>query len=126
MVGKTSKAPTEKITFSDAWNGFKVDYLEFVSWASHPDDDFDFIIIKFEENEPTAYINKWNREQYKIKVSQDGFTRILSAGKRLFIRLKDFCVKENLLPIDLGSVEIHRIGKGFETDFQVYSTQKTD
>lgn len=113
------KTPTEPISFDDVWNGFKQDYLPFVEWVSQPDDNSSFCIITFDENAPIAYKNKWSREQYKIKVHQDEFPKMLSGGKKLFIAIKEFMKKENKLLVDIGKVQIDRIGSGFETDYKV-------
>jgi len=124
MDKKTPKVPTEPLLFDDIWNGFKTDYLPFVEWQQHPDENFSWIVVEFEENSPKAYTNKWSREQFKIKVIQDTVSKMLSAGKMLFVRLKDFCEKEHKLPMDLGFVQINRIGSGFETTYQVLYYKK--
>ncbi len=121
---KTPKTPTEPVRFDDAWNGFKMDYLPFVEWSQHPDDNFAFIIIRFASNAPEPYTNKWAREQFKIKVDQNGEIKYLSAGKRLFIKIKSFCQNENRLPMDLDLVQIDRIGNGFETDYHIRFAEK--
>ncbi len=115
---KTPKTPTEKVTFDDAWNGFKSDYLPFVEWIK-TEEGFQMIIIKFTENNPTPYVNKWSREQFKMTCEQDESAKVLSAGKKLFIKLKAYCVIENALPVDLGLIQIDRFGSGFETDYRV-------
>jgi hypothetical protein len=121
---KTLKVPTEKITFDDVWNGFKSDYLPFVDWVQSQDDDFQFLILEFVENAPTPYTNKWSRAQFKMKVSQNDEIKMLSAGKKLFIKIKAFCISENKLPCDLGKVQIDRFGSGFDTDYKVQYSQK--
>lgn len=119
MPTKNAKTPTEPLTFNDVWNGFKVDYLPFVEWMSNPDDDFSFIIVEFAENDPLKYKNKWGREQFKIRVNQNEEEKMLSAGVKLFVKLKNFCIKENLMPKDLGKVQIDRYGSGFDTDYSI-------
>lgn len=118
------KTPTEKITFDDVWNGFKSDYLPFVEWVQSPDDDFQFIIVEFMDDNPTPYMNKWSREQFKIKVSQNDEMKMLSAGKKLFIKIKAFCISENKKPTQLGKIIIDRYGTGFETDYKVSYPKK--
>lgn len=111
------KTPTEGFNINDAWNAFKVDYLKFVEWYRTKDDDGSYIVGKFEEDTPTAYTNKWNREQYKIQFDQDGQSKCLSGGKKLFAAIRTICLKSKCNPIDLGIVQINRIGSGFETDY---------
>lgn len=119
MKEKTPRTPTESIKFADIWNGFNAKYLPFVEWFSNPDTEETFIVVKFVDDNPEPYVNKWSREQFKIKVLQNGENRILSAGKKLFQRLKAFCIEENKLPSDLGEVQIDRYGSGFDTDYKI-------
>lgn len=119
MTKITARTPTESIKFADIWDNFKSEYLPFVEWLSHPDDGYSFIVVEFRENAPTPYVNKWSREQFKMKVSQNNEEKMLSAGKKLFMKLKSFCVSENKLPSDLGLIQIDRIGSGFDTDYKV-------
>lgn len=118
-MDKKTKAPTEPIRFDDFWNEFKVEFLPFVEWVHNAEDDCDFIDVTFKENAPVAYKNKWAREQYKIQVIQGNDDKILSAGKKLFTKLKSFMIQENKLLMDLALVRIIRFGSGFETDYTV-------
>jgi hypothetical protein len=123
-MDKKAKTPTEPLRFDDIWNGFKSDYLPFVEWIQAENDDFQFCIVKFEENAPISYINKWSREQFKMKVSSNDEMKMLSAGKKLFQRIKAFCISENLLPTDLKEVQIDRFGNGFDTDYKIQYSKK--
>lgn len=123
MPSKNPKTPTESIKLDDIWEGFKSDYLPFVEWLTDPEGII-FCLVRFEENNPTKYTNKWSREQFKISVLQDEQQKVLSAGKKLFMKLKNFCIAENQLPTDLGIVQIDRIGSGFETDYKIQKFKK--
>ncbi len=120
-LGKNSenkeKTTTEIMNFSDAWNGFKVDYLPFVKWEKT--EDGQFCLIKFLEDNPAKYQNKWDREQYKIKVLCDNTESFLSGGTRLFRKILSFCKKENKQPTQLEEVQIDRFGSGFDTDYSI-------
>lgn len=119
MDSKKPKTPTEPIRMDDVWNNFKVDYLPFAEWISNPDADEYFMIIHFEEDVPTPYVNKWNREQFKMKVRQNEMTKILSGGKRLFQFIREFCIKENKLPSVFDEIQITRFGNGFDTNYKI-------
>lgn len=119
MDKKTVKTPTEPIRLDDVWNGFKTEYLPFVQWMRNPDTEDDWIDCQFLENAPTPYTNKWNREQFKIRINDPINEAILSAGKKLFTKILQFCKSENKLPMDLGVVRIIRYGSGFETDYKI-------
>lgn len=124
MDTKKTKTPTEPIRLDDIWNGFKSDYLPFVQWIANPDAEESYCDVIFLENSPTEYKNKWNREQYKIRINDPINEAILSAGKKLFAKILQFCKSENKLPIDLGVIRIVRFGSGFETDYKVLYPKK--
>jgi hypothetical protein len=119
MDQKKTKSPTEILKMDDIWNNFKSDYLPFVEWRVDADSEETFVIVEFIEDAPIPYTNKWSREQFKMRVNQDNEERILSAGKKLFMALKKYCMNAVLLPSQLGLVAIIRIGSGFETDYKI-------
>ena len=117
---KNKKAPTEPITLSDAFNAFDIEYKEFVDWYRDLGDaGCVYCIVKFLENQPVKYTNKWNREQWKILVESEDTEKILSGGKRLFKALKALCIKYNKYPKDLGVIRVDRYGSGFDTHYKM-------
>lgn len=124
MPDKKPKTPTEPFTMDDAWDGFKADFLPFVEWMVDSTDSFSFCQIEFIEDSPTAYKNKWSRDQWKIQVRQDGSPKIMSAGKRLFMTLREFCYQNKMKPSELGIVQVDRFGSGFETGYRVMFIKK--
>lgn len=115
-----TKTPTQEFTFNDFWNRFKNDYLPFVEWVQDAsDENTSFINVVFLEDVPTEYVNKWGRTQYKIKVKQKADEAFLSAGKKLFQRLRDVCLQFKEQPTQLGMLRIERYGSGFETDYSI-------
>lgn len=116
---KEPKTPTESFNLEDAWDGFKTDYLPFVEWMKDSTDSFEFTQVKFLEDKPTAYVNKWSREQWKIQVEENGIKKILSAGKRLFMSIREFCYANKKTPTNLGIVQIDRFGSGFEVGYRI-------
>jgi len=118
-VKETKKTPTEPITISDVWGEVKPKYIEFVKWLHHPDDDFDFVVVEFLEDQPEAYKNKWQRDQFKILVNQEGIERYLSGGNRLFAVIKAFMLNQNDYLTNMGKLQIDRIGSGFQTDYSI-------
>lgn len=113
---KKERALTEDPKFEDFFRHFDIEYLPFLEWHI-VNDDMKMAIIEFETDKPEKYINKWGREQWKIKVIQDAEVRMLSGGKRLFTSLAIFCKKHNKFPTELGKLNIFRDGKGFDTKY---------
>jgi hypothetical protein len=116
---KKTKVPTEELKMDDIWNNFKSDYLPFVEWRTDADTEETFVIVEFLDDAPVPYTNKWSREQFKMRVNQDNEERMLSAGKKLFIALKKYCMSAVLLPSQLGNVAVVRIGSGFDTEYKI-------
>lgn len=124
MNEKKPKTPTEGFNLDDAWNGFKSDYLPFVEWMKDSTDSFEFCQISFIDDVPTAYVNKWSREQWKMQVIQNENKKILSAGKRLFMSLREFCYENKKKPSELGIVQLDRFGSGFEVGYRLLFIKK--
>jgi len=113
------KTPTQPPTFLDAWNGFKESYTEFVKWQEVESGDYVFCQIKLLDENPTQYENKWKRIQWKMLVEQDGEERMLSGGSRLFVALKK-CLSFLNLPFEkLPTLQVNRIGSGFDISYKV-------
>lgn len=113
---KKERTKTEEPKFQDFFREFDIDYLPFVEWLI-VDDDTKMADIEFETDKPERYINKWGREQWKIKVIQDSEPRMMSGGKRMFTSLAIFCRKNDKYPTELGKINIFRNGSGFDTKY---------
>lgn len=120
---KRAKTPTEpSITLADVWNNFDFEYLKFVSWIQNSTDNCQICDIILIDEAPASYRNKWGREQFKMKVFDYNSKeeRVLSAGKKLFSKIRKFCLENNCQPYQLHLI-ISRIGNGFNTDYMIAS-----
>lgn len=112
------KTVTEQKSILNFFSEFKTEYIPFINWYIKPNGEKN-AILEFVEDRPTKYMNKWEREQWKIKVIDDmQGEAYLSGGKRLFQTILAFCSKHNKLPTELGVLILHRIGSGFDTRYK--------
>jgi len=125
------KTPTEDWNILDAFAGFKEKYGKFVTWFKHPEDGYEFCVIKFLGSNPEKYTNKWGREQYKVEVAEEDCEKsILSGGVRLFVKIRQFVEKNARDPkgkdVDFTQkwIQIDRIGSGFNTDYSISFSKK--
>ena len=126
MPKKEVRGPNEpEFKMSDLWHEFEIDYKPFVEWMVQIDKPNEsFAVIQFIEDSPVQYKNKWNREQWKIRVYQDKDEKILSGGKKLFSAIMSLCQKEQKLPRELPECTIWRKGSGFETNYSILINTK--
>lgn len=122
------KVPTENWSLGDAWDGFKAKYLKFVDWIRTDEEDNAFYCdIKFLEDSPEEFENKWQRKQHKIRVEQADVEeqhRMLAAGDRLFSTIKEVCDETKRTPKELGLVRLYRKGSGFDTRYEILFPSK--
>lgn len=126
MNGKkiVKKPITEIKTITDFFSEFKTEYVAFVNWFIK-DDNTKQCMVEFVEDKPKKYINKWNRDQWKILVLDDtDCERILSGGKRLFRTIMNYCTRSEKLPTQLGKIIIFRKGTGFDTYYSIQDDNK--
>lgn len=121
----TKKTTTEPIRWKELFGEIQTEYLPFVNWH-YIDENHKIANLEFISDKVDPYINKWDRQQWKISVFQEEEDKILSGGKRLFQTLQRFCMKHNMRPSELGFISIHRLGGGFDTKyrFEFFSDNK--
>lgn len=99
------------------------EYLKFMKWCSN--DKESWLDVKIVGKEPIPFVNKWGREQLKIKchplivnkkdktTRETGEEKFLTGGPKLFSVLKMFVPKNKI------NLHIVRKGIGFMTTYEI-------
>lgn len=118
---KLFDAPEEEDVFEgEAWSQFEKFYA-YAKYREVNPNTYELVIDSFLQPNPSTFLNKWGRTQFRILVLVGQETQWLTGGKRLFTALKEFLTGADFKNPTFvqHQVKIIRFGKSVDSSYKV-------